>query len=108
MGFSHSGRAEQNDVGGFMHEPQRTHFADLALVDGRLKGEVELIERLHVRQVSQLQSRFQIALPPSIGLGTHHFQQEVAVSWFFLRRSLEQRLQARVDGSEIERGECSP
>ena len=80
-----------------MDEAQGAQFADLALVDGGLKGEVELIERLHVRQVSQLQSRLQIALPPRVGLSAHHLEEEVAVSRFFLRGAFQQRLQTCVD-----------
>jgi hypothetical protein len=68
-----------------MHEPRRAQFSNLTLVDGRLKGEIKLIERFHVRQLSQPQSHLQIALPLRIGLGAHHFQQEVAVRRFLLR-----------------------
>ena len=88
-----------------MHEPQRAQFADLPLVDRRLKGEIELIERLHVRQVSQLQPGLQITLPPRIGFGAHHFEQKVAVGRFLLRGAFQQRFQPRVDGRQAQRRE---
>jgi hypothetical protein len=91
-----------------MHEPQRAQLADLALINGGLKGKIELIESFQVWQMSQLQSRLEIALPSGIGFRAHHLEQEVAVRRFFLRRTLKQRLQARVDRREAERCECGP
>ena len=68
-----------------MHEPQGAQFADLPLVDGGLEAEVELVEGLQVRQMRQLQPGLEIALPPRIGFGVHHFEQEIGIGRFFLR-----------------------
>ena len=100
MSFSHAGRPQQNDVGSFMHEPQRAQFADLPLVDRGLKAEIELIECLHVRQVSQLQPGLQVTLPSRIGFRAHHFEQEVGVGRFLLRCAFQQCFQPGVDGRQ--------
>jgi hypothetical protein len=55
VSFSRSGRTGQNDIGRLIHEPRSAQFADLALVDRGLDAEIELTERLQVRQVRQLQ-----------------------------------------------------
>jgi hypothetical protein len=105
MGFSDSGRPEQYHVGSFVNEAQGAQLADLALVDGGLEGEIELLESLDVGQVGQLQPRFQVALPPDIGFGVHHFEQEIGIGGFSLRCRLQQAFQARVDGRQVESGE---
>ena len=84
VSFTHARRPQKNHVGSFMHETQRSQFPNLPFVDGRLEAEIELIERLQIRQMRQLQTRLQIALSASVHLRTHHFQQEVGVGRFVL------------------------
>ena len=50
----------------------------------------------------QLQPGLQIALASRIGLGVHHFEQEVSIRWFLLRGVLEQSFQACIDGRQAE------
>ena len=60
MGFAHAGRTEKDDVGRLVNEAQSAQFADLALVNRRLKSEFEMIEGLDVGQMRQLQPGLQI------------------------------------------------
>jgi hypothetical protein len=69
MRFPHPRRTEQNDIGSFMHKAQGAQFADLALVDRRLKAEVELLECFYVGQMRWLQPCLEIALASHIGFG---------------------------------------
>jgi hypothetical protein len=56
MSLADPRRTQQNHVGRFMHETQRSQFADLSFVGRWLESKIELIECRQVRQVSQLQS----------------------------------------------------
>src|SRR6185369_16989528 len=60
MRFADTRWSQENYIAALVNEAQRAEFTDLALIDRRLEGEVELIEVLQVRQVCQLQTRPQI------------------------------------------------
>src|SRR5579871_6057643 len=64
MSFADAWRSEENDVAGFVNESQGTQVLNLALVDGRLKSEVKLIEVLDEWQMRQLQPGTQIPAAP--------------------------------------------
>ena len=55
MGLPDAGRAEQGDVGLVGDERKRGQVADLARVEVGLEREVELVDRLVVRQPGQLE-----------------------------------------------------
>ena len=74
-----------------MHEAQSAQFADLALVDGGLEAEVELVEGLDVGQMGQLQPRLEIALPPGIGFGVHHLPYVKTFDQFDFSLHFDQR-----------------
>jgi hypothetical protein len=54
----------------------------------------------------QLQPGLEITLPPRIGFGVHHFEQEVGIGGFLLRRALQQAFEPAIDGRQAESGEC--
>ena len=60
-----------------MHESQRPQFTNLPLVDRGLENKIELIEGLHVRQVSELESGLEVSLAARIGFRTDDLQYEV-------------------------------
>ena len=103
MGFSDPRRAQQDYVGRLMYEAQGAQLADLALADGGLEVEVELVEGLHIGQMRQLQSGPEIALAPGVSFGVHHFEQVVGIGWLFLRRRLQQAFETCIDGGQAER-----
>ena len=46
VGFSDAGRAEKHDILGVLHETHGGKFVDLAYVDGRLEGEIKVLQSL--------------------------------------------------------------
>lgn len=76
--FAHAGRPQENQIAGIMDESQAPQFANLALINRGLKGEVELLERLHKRQVRQLQARPQIPTAARVNLAAEQFIENSA------------------------------
>ena len=70
--LAHTGRSEQQDVGGFGDEGEAGQLLDLALVDGGLEGEVELLQGALEGQMCELGSRGEVVLPAGVDL---HAQQ---------------------------------
>jgi hypothetical protein len=62
MGFPHTRWPQQDDVVGPLDEAQPRKFADLLAIDGGLKVEIKLIERLQPGQTSLLQAAFDALL----------------------------------------------
>ena len=54
MGLAHARRAQEEDVLAIGHEAHGGQLSHLALVDGRLKGEVELVQGLGEGEMGQL------------------------------------------------------
>jgi len=85
MRFSDPWLPLQDHVGRPMHEPEGTQFADLALVEGGLEAEVELLECLQVGEMRQLQPRLKVPPAPTISFGVHHFGEEIGITRCFRR-----------------------
>ena len=107
MSFPHTRWPPQNPIGRFVHEPQRAQFPHLRFVNRRLEGEGERIESLYLPQVGQLQSHLEIARAARIGFPTHGLQQEVGVSRLLLGSAFQQGFPTRIEGGQVERGQCS-
>jgi hypothetical protein len=88
-----------------MDETQRAQFADLPFVNGRLKAEVELIERLHKGQMGQLQAGPQVTCAPGIHFTTEHPVEELGIPALLFGRLLQQSLEPRFHRLESERGQ---
>ena len=76
MDLADTGRPEQQHVVAMGQEPQRRKFAHPAFIDTGLRREVELVERLAVRQMRELHSGLERPLPPRGLLFGHQRGQE--------------------------------
>ena len=116
--LAHARRAEQNHIRRFVDEAQGPQFADLPLVDRRLKRKIELIEGLHKRKMRQLQPGFEISLPARLHFCANHVQQKVGVTRLLFGRPLQQRFHAGLHRAQsqarqrplqsLQRGHCTP
>src|SRR5690606_27876610 len=68
---------------------QGGEFTDLALVDRRLKTEIELLKRAVKGQMGQARAGTQVALPTGSDLDAQQIDEEVGIGQLTLRRRLQ-------------------
>jgi hypothetical protein len=103
MRFSDSRRPQKNHIAGFMNEAQGAKLANLAFVYRWLKGEVELIEGLHERQMRQLQAGAQIPASACVDFAAKQLIEEIGIARFLFCRLLKQTFQTRLHGFQAQR-----
>ena len=83
-----SGRPDQQGIGLLLDEPKRGELIDQAPAQRRLGGEVELLERLGLREVGEAQPPVQSALLGGLDLDVQQIVQELGVARLILLGSL--------------------
>jgi hypothetical protein len=93
MGLPDAGRTEQQHVGRFRDERQTGELADLTFVDGRLEGEVEVLEGALEREMSQACPGDKVPLTPGSHFDAEQIGEEVRVRQLAFRRGFQPWLQ---------------
>ncbi len=96
MGLTHPGWPKQDHVRRIGHKRHCRQFSHLTLVDGRL--EVEVLQCLSEREVSQAGAGGEVPLPSSSGLDPEEVHQEFGIRNLFLPSRLQPGLQHRSRG----------
>src|SRR5690606_10357838 len=77
--LSYTRWSKEDHIGCLNHKGQGLELSNLPLVDGGLKSEVEVLQSLGEREVSQSSPRLQITLPAGLNLHIEEIRQEVQV-----------------------------
>jgi hypothetical protein len=102
-----AGRADGENVGLLFDEPQRRELVDEATIDRRLRGEVELLQRLGRGEPGEPQPAGEAAFSGRVDLDVEQVVQELRVAGLGLLRRFERCRELLGRGGELEVGEVA-
>jgi hypothetical protein len=103
--FADAGRTKDQDVFGLGQKPAGGELADEALIDGRLEFEIEVVERLHRREVRDLQAHRDARPLLGVDLLAQHAIEEIEIGRLGAGRVIQHRIEPVGDIAEAQAGQ---